>query len=277
MLTERARQLLRTVQRWQPTRQIVVVADSGFAALALLAAVTNHTLSVVTRLRLDAALYEPAPPRRTSDRGRPRKKGQRVPTLEQVLADPNTHWHSLTVSRWYGEVNRTVEIASATAVWFHNGMPPVALRWVLIRDPTTRFKTQALLCTHPQATPTDIVQWFVQRGQVEVTFEEARVHLGVETQRQWSPSAIARTTPVLLALFSLVTLIAQQRLTAQALPIRCSAWYRKTHPTFSDALALVRRQIWATELFSMSRSEPYVWKIPYPVLQRLTELLCFAA
>ncbi|MFZ1493688.1 MAG: transposase [Candidatus Competibacter denitrificans] len=277
LLTERARQMLRTVQRWLPARHIVVVADRGFAALALLAAVTNHTLSVVTRLRLDAALYEPAPPRRASDRGRPRKKGQRLPTLAQVLADPNTRWHPLTVSRGYGEVNRTVEIASATAVWFHNGMPPVALRWVLIRDPTARFKTQALLCTHPQATPTDIIQWFVQRWQMEVTFEEARAHLGVETQRQWSKSAIARTTPVLLALFSLVTLIAQQRLTAQAMPIRCSAWYRKTHPTFSDALALVRRSLWDAQLFSMSRSEPHVRKIPSPALEHLTELLCFAA
>lgn len=122
-LTERARQMLRTVQRWQPTRRIVVVADSVFDALALLAAVTNHPLSVVTRLRLDAALYEPASPRLASDRGRPRKKGQRLPTLAQVLANPNTHWHPLTVSRGYGEVNRTVKITSATAVWFHNGLP----------------------------------------------------------------------------------------------------------------------------------------------------------
>ena len=129
----------------------------------------------------------------------------------------------------------------------------------------------------PQATPTDIIQWFVQRWQMEVTFEEARAHLGVETQRQWSKSAIARTTPVLLALFSLVTLIAQQRLTAQAMPIRCSAWYRKTHPTFSDALALVRRSLWDAQLFSMSRSEPHVRKIPSPALEHLTELLCFTA
>ena len=96
LLTERARQVLRTVQRWQPTRPLVVVADSGFAALELLAAVTNHALSVVTRLRLDAALYEPAPPRLASHRGRPRKKGPRLPTLGQVLTDPSTCWQRLT-------------------------------------------------------------------------------------------------------------------------------------------------------------------------------------
>lgn len=181
LLTERARQVLRTVQRWQPTRPLVVVADSGFAALELLAAVTNHALSVVTRLRLDAALYEPAPPRPASRRGRPRKKGPRLPTLGQVLTDPSTCWQRLTVPLWYGEVDRAVEIASATAVWFHSGMPAVALRWVLIRDPAERFKTQALLCTNPQTAAADIVHWFVRRWQLEVTFEEVRAHLGVET------------------------------------------------------------------------------------------------
>lgn len=276
LLTERARQVLRTVQRWQPTRPLVVVADSGFAALELLAAVTNHALSVVTRLRLDAALYEPAPPRLASRRGRPRKKGPRLPTLGQVLTDPSTCWQRLTVPLWYGEVDRAVEIASATAVWFHSGRPPVALRWVLIRDPAERFKTQALLCTNPQTAAADIVHWFVRRWQLEVTFEEVRAHLGVETQRQWSKSAIARTTPVLLGLFSLVTLIAQQLVTRQAMPVRCSAWYRKTHPTFSDALALARRQFWVAELFSISRSDTHVQKIPSLVLERLTEALCYA-
>lgn len=277
LLTERARQMLRTVQRWQPTRPIVVVADSGFAALELLAAVTNHTLSVVTRLRLDAALYEPAPTRAVGSLGRPRKKGRRLPTLAEVAADPNTRWRRLTLALWYGEVSRTVEVVSATAVWFHGGMPLVGLRWALIRDPRGRFKTQALLCTNPQATETEIVQWLVQRWQIEVTFEEARAHLGVESQRQWSKWAIARTTPLLLALFSLVTLLADRLVATHATPVRCSAWYRKAQPTFSDALAWVRRQLWASEVFSTSRTGADVRKIPPPVLERLIEALCYAA
>lgn len=276
-LTERARQMLRTVQRWQPKRPIVVVADSSFAALELLAAVTSDTLSVVTRLRLDAALYAPVSERAAGSLGRPRKKGQRLPTLAQVAADPTTCWQRLTVALWDGEVNRTVEVVSATAVWFHSGMPPVVLRWVLLRDPEGRFKTQALLCTNPQATGTEIVQWFVQRWQLEVTFEEVRTHLGVESQRQWSKWAIARTTPLLLALFSLITLMATRMVAAHAMPVRRSAWYRKAQPTFSDALAWVRRQLWASEVFSMSRSEADVQKILSPVLKRLTEVLCYAA
>jgi len=114
-LTERARQALRGVQRWLPERAIVVVADSGFAALELLAAVTSETLSVVTRLRLDAALYEPAPTYVAGRGGRPRKKGKRLPTLAQVAADPATEWQRLNVALWYGEANRTIEIASGTA------------------------------------------------------------------------------------------------------------------------------------------------------------------
>lgn len=276
-LTERARQLLRLIRRWLPEHALVVVADSSFAALELLAAVRSDTVSVVTRLRLDAALYEPAPERVAGRKGRPRKKGKRLATLSEIAANPTTPWQRLTVALWYGEVNRTIEIASATAVWFHNGMPPVAVRWVLIRDPNNRFKTQALLCTNLKTEATAIIHWFVQRWRLEVTFEEVRAHLGVETQRQWSKPAIARTTPILLALFSLVTLIADRLVITQALPVRASAWYRKSQPTFSDALAWVRRHLWVSEIFSTSRGNTKVEKSPNPALIRLIEVLCYAA
>src|SRR5512144_124694 len=195
-LTERAQQVLQVVHRWLPSREKVVVADSSFAALELLAAVPDK-LSIVTRLRLDAALYQPAAERQAGQIGRPRKKGKRLPTLEQVVANPNTRWDCLTLSRWYSQTERTVEICSGTAVWYHTGKPGVPIRWVLVRDPRGKFEPQALLCTHLEAVPEVIVAWFAQRWQVEVTFEEARAHLGVETQRQWSDKAIARTTPVL--------------------------------------------------------------------------------
>ena len=193
-----------------------------------------------------------------------------------MAADPNTHWQRVTVTRWYGEVNRLLEIASGTAVWYHAGKPPVAIRWVLIRDPQQRFDTQALLCTDPTATATDIVRWFVWRWSVEVTFEEARAHLGVETQRQWSKRAIARTTPILFGLFSLVTLIADRLVAGQAMPVRTSAWYRKTQPTFSDALALVRRHLWCAQGFSTSPSDTDMEKPPNSPLARCLEMLCYA-
>ena len=276
-LSERARQVLRIAKRWLAKRRVVVVADSSFAALDLLAAVTSERFSVVTRLRLDAALYEPAPVRRPGQSGRPRKKGTRLPTLEQVAVDKKTRWRAITVARWYSQSDRRLEIASGTAVWSHSGKPAVAIRWVLIRDPDKHLATQALLSTDPKACAKQIVQWFVQRWQVEVTFAEVRAHLGVETQRQWSDKAIARTTPLLLALFSLVSVMAHRFSEHNSLPVRRSAWYRKTQPTFSDALALVRRRLWAEQVFDTSRSGSDVQKIPDPILRHLTELLCYAA
>ena len=190
-LTARASQALWRVKRWLPDRRIVVTADSSFSALEFLAAVSDERLSVVTRLRLDAALYEPAPTPRPGQAGRPRKKGRRLATLEQIAGQSATRWQRLPVALWYGQRDREIEICSKTAVWFHSGMTPVPIRWVLIRDPEGSFPTQALLSTDLRADAGDIVRWFVQRWQVEVTFAEMRRHLGVETQRQWSDSAIA--------------------------------------------------------------------------------------
>jgi hypothetical protein len=277
-LTDWARQLLLVVRRWWPDRAIVAVADTTYAALAFLAACQSwsQSVTVITRLRLDAALYDPAPPRRPGQRGRPRLKGRRRPTLAAVAADPQTDWASVTVAHWYGRGGRTVEVASATAVWYHTGLPPVPLRWVLIRDPQGQFATQALLCTDLAVTPDQILAWFVQRWQLEVTFEEARRHLGVETQRQWSDRAIQRTTPALLGLFSLVTLLAHADMVT-AHVIRHAAWYHKPAPTFIDALALVRRHIWGHTLFCTSPRGDDMVEVPRALVQRFADALCYAA
>jgi hypothetical protein len=231
----------------------------------------------ITRLRLDAALYAPAPERRTGQRGRTRLKGERLPALSQVLADPATAWTALTMPFWYGEHDRTVEVASGTAVWYHSGMTPVALRWVMIRDPLGQFESQALLCTSQEAMPSFILECFVQRWQVEVTFEEARAHLGVETQRQWADKAIVRTTPCLLALYSLVTLAARQLFSTGQLYRRCAAWYPKPQATFSDTIAGVRRELWSHAYFSISHKDVDMVKIPRPLVDRFIDSLCYAA
>jgi hypothetical protein len=275
-LTDWARQMLLQVRRWLPGRTLVMVADSSFAAVELLGSLAGH-MTCITRLRLDAQLYEPAPARTSGIRGRPRKKGARLPALSAVLANPQTRWQRLVAPRWYEQTARPIEIASGTAVWYHAGVPVLPLRWVLIRDPLGRFDSQALLCTQPDLAPLQVVQFFVQRWQVEVTFAEVRRHLGVETQRQWSALAIARTTPVLLALYSLVTLLATRLVQGGVLPIRQAVWYRKTLPTFSDALAAVRRHWWRSIGLSTSTREDDIIKVPRRVFQRLHEAACYAA
>jgi hypothetical protein len=278
-LTDWARQLLLVVRRWWPARAIVAVADSTYAALEFLAACRSWRapVTVVTRLRLDAALYAPAAPRRPGQIGRPRLKGARQPTLAAVAADPSTRWTELTVAQWYGAGERTVEVASATALWYHSGLPPVPLRWVLIRDPQGKLATQALLCTTLTVTPAQILAWFVQRWQLEVTFAEARRHLGLESQRQWSEAAIGRTTPALLGLFSLVTLLAHHQMRGALSVVRQTSWYRKRQPTFADALALVRREIWQHQTFATSLCAEEMVKVPRTLVATLTETLCYVA
>ena len=277
-LLERAWQSIQLVRRWLPGRELVCVADSSFAALDWLALVARLPgVSVITRLRLDAALYDPPPPRAPRQTGRPRLKGKRRPTLEAVLADEKTQWTKLTVDDWYGEGPREVEVATDTAVWYHTGKPPVAIRWVLIRDPQERFKPQALLSTNLEHTCAQMLAWFVRRWTMEVTFEEARAHLGMETQRQWNDRAIARTTPALLSLYSIITLNAHLLIEQGMTCVRSTAWYRKTRPTFADAMALVRRQLWEHLHFSMSQQETDMMKIPRALLERFTEALCYAA
>jgi len=277
-LTDWAGQLLLVVRRWWPDRPIVAVADATYAALEFLARcrALPNPVAVVTRLRLDAALYEPAPRRRPGQLGRPRLKGRRLPTPAAVAADPRTAWTPVAVASWYGRGERTVEVATGTAIWYHSGLPPVPLRWVLIRDPAGAFDPQALLCTDQDAAPEQVLGWFVQRWQLEVTFEEVRRHLGVETQRQWSDLAIRRMTPALLGLFSLVTLLAHPRMDAGDC-VRRAAWYPKPRPTFADALALVRRQLWGQAAFCTSTRAGDVVEVPRAVVDRLTEALCYAA
>lgn len=131
-------------------------------------------------------------------------KGERLPLLRDVLADPATAWARVTVPGWYDEGVREVDLATGTAVWHHSGLPVVPLRWVLVRAPLGRFAPQALLSTDAALPASEVVGYFVRRWQLEVTFEAARGHLGVEIQQQWSDAAIARTTPVLLGLLSVV-------------------------------------------------------------------------
>ena len=182
----------------------------------------------------------------------------------------------LTVRGWYGHSERQLDILSGTALWYHPGKQ-VPIRWILVRDAAGEFEPQAFLCTDQAADPLDILRFFVRRWSVEVTFAELRRHLGVETQRQWSDLAIARTTPCLLALFSLVTLWATSLAARGLVQPKRAAWYAKPTITFSDALAAVRRELWATQAFSTSAPDRDMVEVPAALLDRLTQAACYPA
>jgi hypothetical protein len=290
-LPRRARGLIGAIWRSMAgtkSRPLIFVADHTYAALELLAwcqrltaRCPSRSLTFVTRIRLDAALYTPAQPRPPGQKGRPRLlKGSRLPTLKERLKDPSLCWWQVTLP-WYGSpglAERTVEIASENCVWYSGGLPPVSIRWVLIRDPAGQFKSQALVSTNLELSAEKIVEVFVRRWQMEVTFEETNAHLGLPGQRQWNDRAIERSTPVRLALFSLVSLVANQlELRGESIPVFRTAWYAKKYPTFSDTLAAVRRLIWAQMDFLVSSSDNDIEKPPEKLFVHLAEMLCYAA
>ncbi|HEX6038552.1 IS701 family transposase [Longimicrobium sp.] len=275
-ITDWGRQLVKQVRRWVAERKIILVCDSTYAAYEFLAGLRRHVI-VITQMRLDSGLYAPAPEPAAGKRGRKRLKGERLPSLRERLHDPTTVWRRIRLRTWYGRTEKTVEITTFTAVWYYKGKPPISGRFVLVRDPDGKLESRAYLCTDPSLRATRILSYFVRRWQMEVTFAESRRHLGVETQRQWSHKAIDRTTPVLLGLFSIVTLLGQRLHRSGHLTPRQAAWYSKQALSFSDAIAAVRRQLWLHENISYS---PYAGdnaNNPDPLLQRWADALAYAA
>jgi hypothetical protein len=263
------------VRRWQPDRAIVVVGDSAFAVVELGHTCRRRGMRLVSRLVLDAQLYDPVPLRPSSTPGPKPTKGPRQPKLLARLADGATAWRTRAVP-WYGQRTAVVELASGTALWHTDGSAPLPVRWVLVRDPAGRRPPLALFCTDPSAAAERIVGWYVDRWHVEATFEEARAQLGLQTQREWSTRALGRSIPCLLGMFSLVVLLAHA-LHGTELPIRRAAWYAKAEPTFVDALAAARRHLWASRNRSPIARGRGPADPPPPWLDALVEAACYAA
>jgi DDE superfamily endonuclease len=262
------RQMMKQVRRWLPGRLLVLVVDGGFAAVSLALACVKQHVTMVSRLRWDAALYHPPAPQPPGKRGPKPTKGKRQRTLQSWAERSDTPWETVEVV-WYGGQLKTLWVFSRSALWYTPRLPPVAIRYVLVADPEGKLRMEAFFCTDLEATPVQILQWVVMRWSVEVTFEEGRTHLGLETQRQWSDQAIARTTPVLLALFSLVTVLTLKLSHGGEIPVPVTAWYRKTEPTFADCLALVRRHLWRARYLVNSAPEPEFMQFPREVFELL--------
>ena len=250
-----ARQMIMAVRRWAPSRAIVLIGDGAYASvsLALCCAGFSRPVSLVSRMRTDARLYDFPPPEQSGKRGPKPKKGARLPSIKQRIADPLTRWTSIEVV-WYDGKPRAFDAIWGVCLWHTPGFPPVPVKWVALRDPEGVLRTEAFFCTDLDAEPVRFIRWFILRWNIEVTFEELRTHLGLETQRQWSDKAVTRTTPCLFGLFSIIVLAAVEILKGKVMPVLTSAWYAKTEATFSDTIALVRRHIWNSNYVNSSRT-----------------------
>jgi hypothetical protein len=244
------RQMVCQVLRWiGKRRRLILVGDGGFAAGQLAWDCIRRCVTLVSRLKMNARLFDFPPERKPGKRGRIALKGRKLMNFKQMLVMENLPWKEVEITGYSG-IRRKVRFISTTCMWGSEGTTPVPIRWVLVTDPTGKMDPMPLMSTDPLMTPEQIIELYIDRWSLEVTFEESREHLGVETQRQWSDKAIARSTPVLLGLYSLVCLVANRMGQSEVLKVEEAAWYRKEHVTFSDLLRVVRMAIWRDNLFS---------------------------
>jgi hypothetical protein len=270
-----AQQMVSALHRWLPDREICVLGDTAYSCLELGVHCTHRNVTLITPCRFDSVLREPPPPvELRSKGGKPQIVGKRLPTLDLVLADTTTQWQESEI-QWYGQGKRTVQWRSGTALWYRFGKPPLPIRWVLTRDPTGKKEPKAFLCTDQLLGALPIILTFMKRWSLENTFEEARAHLGIETQRQWSDLAIERTTPLLLCTYSLITLVGTHLALHEDIVVEQTAWYRKSSATFHDLLATVRLHIWKQEINPTSFHDPAVGLLSHSVLDRLLYAACF--
>ena len=222
---------------------------------------------------LDASLSHTPAPRAAGQRGPTPGKGARQRSLKPWAARSDTPWEETEVS-WYGGQKKKLLLFSRTALWYTPGEEPVAIRYVITRDPAGKLRDEVFACTKLDATPAQIIEWVVMRWSVETTFEEAREHLGVETQRPWSDLAIGRTTPCLLSLFSLVVLLTHRLQPDGKVPTLTAAWYATPEATFSDCLILVRKHLWRS--LNYVNSAPQAESVSFPAPAWEPWLSCLA-
>lgn len=269
-------QMIMQVSRWFPNREMILIGDGGYAALKLghCCSGLKNKVTLVSRLRLDAGLYDFPPQPQPGKRGPKPKKGKKQPTLADRVKDASTKWNLITV-RWYDGVERKLEFFSGESLWCTRCQNPLPIKWVVVRDPKGKLRTEAFFSTNLESTEKQILTWFVLRWNVEVTFEELRAHLGFETQRQWSDKAIARTTPALFGIFSIIVLMANEMLKHDKLNIATCAWYKKKDATFSDIIAYVRKRIWQSRYSTNSTESDDCTYLQDNFLGALIELACY--
>lgn len=274
--------LLGKLRQWYPDVPMRLLGDGGYAAVDLVAACQKLQITLISRLRMDAGLYAFPSPQPKNKRGPKPQKGVRLPGLATLLADPRTIWCETRLA-WYGEQERVGGCRTGVCLWHTPGKKPVPIRWVLVRyvhnDERTgkeSIRSAVFFSSCPTVSPEQILDGYIGRWNIEVTFAELRAHLGLETQRHWSRQAVGRTTPVLFGLFSLVVLLAH-RLHPSELPVRQCQWYHKEEATFSDVLGAVRSHLWGAMNYTKSGSQAEMCLIPRHIWNQLQQVVCYAA
>jgi hypothetical protein len=243
-----------------PSKKIWIAVDNAFATYALANCCIDSGVVLISRMRMDARTFQFPP--ESKGRGRKKLVGKRLPTFNAMLEDPTLIWETIT-TMWYGGEMKKMECLTGTCLWYGYGIRPVPIKWVLTRELNNKANGTVIFSTDVDMNLEIVIENYVCRWQLEVTFQEARRHLGMETQRQWSDHAIDRITPCILCSYSIINLIALENLaaTGKNIPIQTSSWYKKSHVTFSDVLAYLRREILQEKYFSQFGENTDLWNL----------------
>jgi hypothetical protein len=239
-----ARLLLARLMRWFPERHFIIVGDTGYGTSETARFCRQHhcRLTLVSKVYGDAALYEPPPTRRRSTIGRPRVKGQKLPSPQEVVARSTGRTRLMVV--WYGGTSRNIEVVTGTGHWYRIGEALVAVRWVYVHDCTGTHRDGYLFTTDLSLGPQRIVECYTQRWSIETTFQECREYLKLESTKGYSQQTVLRFTPCVFGLYTLVVLLYLQLPRPASTP-RALLWQGKSTVTFSDMMTGVRRALWA--------------------------------
>lgn len=256
--------------RWAPERRFHLIGDNIYASHKLADTMNEESdcermraASLVSRMQLDAGLYEPPGP--YSGKGpRKRVKGEKLPNPAEVAAMDDARWEAVEID-WYGSTRRKVLLLSSEGLWYRCGTKATRVRWVVVRDPAGKHRDECFFTTDMTMTPKEIVETYVLRWSIEVTFEETKCHLGLETLRNRSETAVHRSVPMLLALFSLIIVWYANCVGENDRRIGAAPWYNKQYVTFSDMIEAAREAILLEATFETDRQEPGVFFLaPYP-------------
>jgi len=268
------RQMRRLVLRWFPDRQFVFGGDGSYGThdLAVTASRSHGRLAVVSRFYGNAALYDP--PRTQKRRGRRRICGARRAKPETVVTETKSR-RRLTVS-WYGGGRREVSVASGTGHWYQSGAGLAPVLWVHVRDCTGTHRDEYFFTTDLAMELAELIETYTARWSIEVTFQEMRSYVGLETTRGRSERTVLRVAPSLFGLYTIVACWYAQ------LPVRQRRehgveWIGKSDVTFSDAITAVRRWLWQEWIFAIPGHSRVFQKIRRPFRAVLLYALAPAA
>jgi hypothetical protein len=273
----RLRKAVHIISRWLKKKPWILVGDGGFANMNLINTCMQYGVTLVSRLRLDARLFKVPKQKQPGTKGRPAQKGARIMTFKAMMENKFLFWRKVAVT-WYAGTQKTLEILTGISLLYKAGNGTQPVRWVLVRDPEGRHSPMPLFSTDLNMLPQTIIETFVRRFSIETTFEEAHAHLGFETQRQWSDKAIARSTPLIMGMFSFICLAALKLREGMALTVRSAAWYTKApnNATFSDIIAFVRRCIWSERILVNSAKKDEMTKLQPDFLESMLELVAYS-